>query len=215
MRWLLVSAVAVVLIFSAPIQHTMAATDFSGILTDLERQYQLPSGCLGKIAKVESSGDPNRKAPDSTASGLFQWLVGSWQSASHALYPKNGPLHPNKRVDPVEASKVTAFSLRTALNKNGGLFTQAKIDTCLGLYMSHFLGIGGAAHFLRAYIQDPQQNACTIFAKECGLKTNSATLNRSLADVLRLYAQRLNVNSQIALAGNFEDRNGIPLSRSS
>jgi len=191
---------------------TIAATSFDQILADEEQKYQLPSGCLAKIAKAESGGNPNAKNPYSTASGLFQWLTSSWAGASRRITPDNRPLDPSQRFNPSVAAKVTAVSLRDSQNILGGLIQQAGIDRCLGLYMGHFLGPAGARKFLQAYIQNPQQSACAVFPKECGANRGFMG-GRTLAGLLQEASRRLGNGGSINIAGNFEDQNGIPFSR--
>jgi hypothetical protein len=190
----------------------LAATSFDQVLADLEQQYQIPSGCLAKVAKAESGGNPNAKNPGSTASGMFQWLTSSWAGASRRITPDGRPLDPSQRFNPSVAAKVTAASLRDSQNLIGGLIQQAGIDGCLGLYMAHFLGPAGARAFLRAYIQNPQQSACTAFPRECAANRGFMG-GKTLAGLLQEASRRLGTGGSINVAGNFEDQNGNPYSR--
>lgn len=203
----------IVIVFLVAPNVIVASTDINQLLSQLETQYGIPQGCMGKIAKAESGGNPKIVNPTSTkAAGLFQWIEKYWYGASAALYGRSLPA--SYRFDPVEASKVTAFTLGQAKSQLGGLISQAKIDPCLGLYMSHFLGTAGARKFLSAYIQNPGQNAAAIFPVEA--RANGGVFgNRTLSQVLNFLAGKLNVSGVLNVAGNFEDKMGVSYANSS
>ncbi len=64
-----------------------------------------------------------------------------------------------------------------------------------------------------SYIQNPNQSACSLLPKAC--RANGSILNRSLAEVINYFAQKLQAPGVITVAGNFEDANGISLAYSS
>lgn len=189
-----------------------ADTNFNQILSDLERQYQIPQGCLAKIARAESGGRANARNPSSSASGMFQWLTASWNAASRRITPDRRPLDQSQRFNPSVAAKVTAAALRDAQNAIGSMIQQARVDMCVGLYMSHFLGLAGAQRFFRAYLQNPSQSACAVFTRECAANRNFMG-NRTLAGLLQEAARRMGSSGQIQVAGNFETPNGVPFSQ--
>jgi len=207
---LLLPALVFGVIFSAAVAY--ADTTINQVFAQLEQEYQLPAGILAKVANIESGGNPNAGSPNA-AYGLFQWQPASWYAASAALY-RTGPLDLSKRSDPVTSAKVTAFALADARSKTGNLIQQANIDMTLGLYMSHFLGIGGATKFLQAYIQNPSAPAASLFPREAAAN-QSVFGSRTLGQVLAATAQKLQVSSaSINISGNFADGNGVSLAYS-
>lgn len=206
------SAACATLLFCAlvPLTPAHAATNFNQILSIYEQQYVLPSGCLAKIARVESNGNPQARNKSTDAAGMFQWIPRSWLYASNALLGGRSYTL-QERYNPTTAAEVTAFSLKRDQNALQNLFSQAKVDGCLGLYMAHFLGQGGARKFLTAYLQNPNANACSIFPRECAYN-RGVFANRTLGGVLQFLAGRLGTSAPtINVAGNFEDAQGNPL----
>lgn len=166
-----------------------------------ERHFQLPTGVLAKIAKLESGGNANAVNPGSTqASGLFQWLASSWHYASGQLY--GSPRHPNDRFNPFIATEVTAWSLAQAKSRNGGIVQQAGVDMSVGLYMSHFLGIGGANKFFSAFIQNPNANAAQIFPKEAAANRSVFAVGSGrLVDIVNDFAKKMSVPGVTNITG--------------
>ena len=208
--WLL--STLLLLIILAP-STSSASTDFNQILPELERQYQLPTGCLAKIARIESGGRNVVNAQTGNAAGVFQWTRDSWRAVSRAVSGTGGPLDDSQRFNPSVAAKVTAVHAKDNFNNLRSLISQARIDPCVGIYMGHFLGLGGARRFLSFYVQNPQANACREFPRECRWNAGLLGGNRTLAGVLQEISRRMGAGGSIQVTGNFEDRNGIPYSR--
>lgn len=138
-----------------------------------ERQYQLPSGVLSCIAKVESGGNPEAKAPCAkcTATGLFQWTDGSWKNYSK-LYCKGSyskdfqqqcskyGLDINARKNPYIATEVTAYALASARSHLGGLVKGlGEENQGLALYLTHLMGEGGGKALIQQYLRNPDAPA--------------------------------------------------------
>ena len=211
---------------------TFADTGFNQFLGQLEQIYQLPSGILTKIALVENSGKATG-CSSANACGMFQWTQNSWLSATKALfcnssqpayqvsyqaanqqYQTCGPLNLSLRNNPEISAKVTAYELADIKYKLGGLISQARVDTTVGIYLGHFLGINGAQHFLSDYIQNPAGSACALFPKECAYNS-SIMSGRTLAGVINLFASRLQQPGVLNVAGNFQDSTGVSYAYSS
>jgi hypothetical protein len=166
-----------------------AATDFNKVLSIYEQQYALPEGCLAKIAKVESGGNPRARNASTDAAGLFQWIPRSWLYASNALLGGRSYTL-QERYNPVVAAEVTAYSLKRDLNALQGLISQSNLDPCLGLYMAHFLGQAGARKFFGAYLQNPNANACSIFPRECAYNRGATAPSSASCNFLRTAWER-------------------------
>jgi hypothetical protein len=196
---------------------TGAYTNLDTIFSTLEERRELPKGILAKICKVESNCNENARAKTSSAAGMFQWLEKSWQQTTRLMHQgrpgcaKGCPLSLSLRFNAPVAAEVTAFSLAQTKTQIGGLIQQAGADMTVGLYMGHFLGIGGATKFFQAYIQDPRQSASPLFPKAAA--ANSPVFaNRTLVGVYNYFAQKLGqAPAQTGIAGNFEDTSGKPL----
>ena len=189
-----------------------ADTSINQVFSQLEQEYQLPSGILAKVANVESGGNPNAGSNSSSAYGMFQWTLNSWYGITKQVYGQ--ALNSEQRANPVTSAKMTAVALRQALTTNANVMQQAKIDTTLGLYMCHFLGSGGCSKFFQLYMQNPGADASSLFPREAA--SNRTVFNgRTLTGVLNFFAQRLKVAGvSVNVAGNFSDANGVSMAYS-
>jgi hypothetical protein len=208
-------AIGALLVLTVP--HSAAAS-WNEIFSRLEETRGLPAGILAKICWVESRCNPNAQARTSSAAGMFQWLSTSWQHTTRQMHqnrPECGgrscPLRLEDRFNPAIAAEVTAFSLAQTKSQIGGLIQQAGADMTVGLYMGHFLGIGGASQFFRAYIQNPHQNAAALFPRAAAANGPVFAGGRSLVGVYNYFAARLGqapANVNIA-APSTDDRGRI------
>ncbi len=204
MRRVLSLSVTTLFLFSLLFGYAQALSMSEAVLAkfaEQERYYQLPTGVLAKIAKYESGGNANAVNPGPTkASGLFQWLAGSWYYASSQTY--GSPRHPNDRFNPFIAAEVTGWALGQAKSRNGGIIQQAGVDMSVGLYMSHFLGIGGANKFFAAYIQNPNANAAQIFPVEAAANRQLFSVGSGrLVDMVNDFARKMNVPGVTNITG--------------
>lgn len=132
---------------------------------ELENQYDIPSGILAKVARIESNGDRYAvaKCDKCTASGLFQWTHDSWIGYSARL--RGQPYDLSVRFDPMLSAEVTAFELKGISNRLGSLIARASADRTVGIYMGHFLGEGDGAKFLSALASRPDDTAASTMPK--------------------------------------------------
>ena len=146
-------------------------------------------------AAKESGFNPEAKAKSSSAAGLYQFVEQTWLSvvrkhgAEHGLgdmaskikLGEDGRLRVadqalckeilDLRRDPVIAA---AMAAEHAADNEQRL--EAKLGRevdAIDLYLAHFLGLNGAANFLRAMESDPNQGAASLFSK-------AAAANRSI-----------------------------------
>jgi hypothetical protein len=192
---------------------TFADTNFAQLLTQLEQQYQLPSGILWKIALAENAGKATGCAPTSSACGMFQFTLSTWEADTRALH--NGqPEDPSLRSDPTESAKAAAFELATIRSQIGGLITQTNVSLPAGLYLGYFLGSGGAKVLLNAYLQNPGQSACALIPPACNAN-KSVMASRSVADMINWAAQKMSASGVPNVPGDFECANGTSYAYSS
>lgn len=122
---------------------------------------------LNKISYIESGNNPNARAATSSASGQFQFTNGTWRDVVKrygaetgiTLKDKNNP-----RAQAIMTAKMlgdNAAELKPVLGRD---------PTNTDLYLSHFLGLGGAKKLFSSH---PMQYAARIFPE-------AAKANRSL-----------------------------------
>lgn len=142
-------------------------------------------GYLLGQAKIESSLNPTARAGTSSATGLYQFVDQSWlavvhdhgseyglgwaadaigQGANGRYYVADPELRQqilDLRNHPETASVMAAE--HAADNKNYLEQRLGRPVESVDLYLAHFLGVGGASKFLRAYDQSPDANAAALF----------------------------------------------------
>jgi hypothetical protein len=122
---------------------------------------------LQSIALIESGGNANAKAGTSSASGMFQFTEGTWKQMAKEM-GKEYSL--NDRFDPQKATEVAAYfssKQQKQLEKGVGRETNNT-----DMYMSHFLGAGGATKFLKAKDQNANQSAAALDPKAAAANKN-------------------------------------------
>lgn len=162
-------------------------------------------------ARLESSLNPDAKAPTSSASGLFQFIGSTWletlnrHGADHGLGWAAQHIRMSKGqasvADP--AMRATIMNLRHDPQISALMAGEFARDNASGLapvlgrepdgpelYLAHFLGLDGASRFLRALSADPGQSAVQLFPRAAG--ANAAIFRqadgsaRSLDQVMRV-----------------------------
>jgi len=107
------------------------------------------------VAKQESGFNPNAKAGTSSATGLFQFITGTWNN----MVAKFGKAYPELNKGPTDPlASATAGALY--IKENSEFLKKRNIPVNgTTIYASHFLGPGGAAKLLTA---DPTATAAQI-----------------------------------------------------
>jgi hypothetical protein len=121
------------------------------------------SGYFSAIRQAESGGDDSAKNPNSTATGRYQFLRGTWNDLVDR-YPDSG-LTKGGRTDPQQNE--IAIRLFTAENEN--VLKQAGVPIGGGtLYSAHFLGAKDAAEVWKA----PAQASLASYVTAATIKAN-------------------------------------------
>ena len=100
---------------------------------------------LVKVARQESSMNPNAKAPGSSATGLWQFINSTWegQVRNHGhKYNIRGDMRTNPVASTLMMGEFTQENRRILKRALGREPTEAE------LYTAHFMGAGGASTFL-------------------------------------------------------------------
>lgn len=168
-------------------------------------------------AKIESSLDPEARASTSSAAGLYQFIDQSWLGVINDHGEKHGLGWAANAIGKTSggryyvadtALRQQIMDLRTQpevasiMAAEHAADNQATLESQLGrnvtstdLYLAHFLGVGGAAKFLRAHDQNPGASAAAVLPSAAAANRwvfydrNGAP--RSLAEVRQHFAEKL------------------------
>lgn len=143
---------------------------------------------LLNTAMRESSLDPTAKAPSSSATGLFQFLDGTWlrlmkqegprlgyqqyanaiQQTADGDYSVADKALRQKILDLREDPQVSA-DLAAAYTRENGEYLQQQFGRMPSpgeLYIAHFLGAQGAGTLFSAGLSNPDQSAAALFPQQ-------------------------------------------------
>lgn len=158
-------------------------------------------------ARIESSLDPKARAATSSAAGLYQFTQGTWlrtleaHGAEHGLSWASTAIQGGRLRDPALRSQVMALrydpDASAAMAAELAQDNAASLTPILGrapdaaeLYLSHFLGSGGASQFLAALQSDPGQSAAALMPKAAaanrGIFFGAGDAPRSVGAVMEL-----------------------------
>jgi hypothetical protein len=158
------------------------AMDTAGAKSDVDFDYLL------QTAIRESSLNPDAKAPTSSATGLFQFLDGTWLQVMKEEGPRLGygqyadTIKVNSDGDYYIADKglrqevlklredpQIASDLAAAFTRSNGTYLFEKFGRMPSpgeLYIAHFLGAQGAEKLFNAGLKNPDQIAAKLFPKQ-------------------------------------------------
>jgi hypothetical protein len=167
-------------------------------------------------AKSESGLNPNAKAGNSSATGLYQFLDQSWLAivkrhgtehgygwAADAISPKSGggfsvnPQYRQAVMNLREQAGPASLMAASYASDNAQSLTRSigRDANSTDLYMCHFLGLGGATRFLQACNAQPGASAASLFPREAqanrGIFFGKDGSARSLTDVYQLMGSKL------------------------
>lgn len=133
--------------------------ELKATIADLSRKAGVDPGMMTAFAAVESSLNPNAKASTSSASGLFQFTNATWREQL-SKHGRKYNLNPNTSPTDITASTLLAAEY---MKENIKRIKSIKPDINItDVYLTHFLGAGGARMFLSA---DPNTIAARILPK--------------------------------------------------
>lgn len=184
-------------------------------------------------AKIESSLNPEARASTSSATGLFQFIEQSWLGvvsqhgdkhglgwASNAIGKSGGRYYvadPSLRQQILDLRRQPEIA--SVMAAEHAADNQATLEGELGrpvsstdLYLAHFLGVGGAAKFLRAHDQNPGMAAASVVPSAASANRwifydrNGAP--RSLAEVRQRFAEKMGDGGYLPMIGR--DGDGLP-----
>ncbi len=170
-------------------------------------------------AALESGFRADAKASTSSATGLFQFVEGTWLDmvrahgakyglADQAAAIAEGGMSTGKREEILELRNDPRLSALMAAEYTSA--NQRHLESAVGgeidgadLYLAHFLGAGGASRFLTAMGEDESQSAASLFPQAA--RANRAIFYdgdrpRSLAEVRGRFAAKLAPATMLANA---------------
>lgn len=187
-------------------------------------------------AAVESDFQTDLKATTSSATGLYQFLDGTWlgsmkahgaqyglgqyadaiQKRSDGGYSVADPDMRKKILDLRKDPKISA-ELVAELTRDNKTYLDQKVGGTIGsteLYLAHFLGAAGAGRFLNAMRQNPSQAARDIAPEAAGSNTSvfydrHSGQPKTLAQVYDRFAQKFGESTGDVVASG----QGVPLSQ--
>lgn len=141
-----------------------------------------------KIIGVESAGNPNAKNPESTATGLGQFIKSTWLETIKNHFPEFTKGKDDKellslRTNPDWSKKV----LVKHIEDNKKVLSSSKIPaTDTNLYLAHFLGASTAVKVLKS---NPSLPISTVATSEQIAANKSILANKTVGDVIK-FAER-------------------------
>jgi hypothetical protein len=155
-------------------------------------------GALVQTARLESGFNPAAKARTSSATGLFQFTEGTWLATLARHGARLGVNAADRagalalRKDPEAASLMAAAHMA-----DNAAALQARLGRAVStvdLYMAHFLGVGGAARFLKTLSEAPDKPAAGLLPQAAAANRAiffEGGMARSVQQVHDLFARRL------------------------
>lgn len=133
-------------------------------------------GFMLAMAKQESGFNPNAKAPTSSATGLYQFIRGTWNNMVDK-YGKQFGIGYDDIKDPVANSIMGALFARDnkrALEQSLGIQADPT-----DLYFAHFLGVDAAKKFLGAAMKDNSVPAINLVSNSVANANKSIFYDKS------------------------------------
>lgn len=133
-------------------------------------------GFMFAMAHQESKFDPNIKAKTSSATGLYQFLKGTWKEMVGKYGDKYG-------IGMEDVKDPRANSIMGALyaKENGEALqhTFGIVPSPADLYAAHFLGIAGAKRFLGGAVKDNSQPGINLVSADVAKANKSIFYNKN------------------------------------
>lgn len=168
-------------------------------------------------ARIESGMRPDARASTSSASGLYQFTKQTWlgtlkeHGGAHGLGWASDAISKNadgtfavssgelrSSILDLRNNPEAAAAMAAEFAADNGEYLKARVGgnaEPVDLYLAHFLGAEGAARFLSAHDENPDQFAAALFPTAAGAnrpifyRENGSA--RSLAEIRRNFANKL------------------------
>jgi hypothetical protein len=137
--------------------------DIRGYIEEAASRAGVPVNVMMAIAKQESDFGRAKDPTSSSAKGLYQFIDGTWESMVKTAAPIYGLPTTITRDD----HRASAFMGAEYARQNKIAFEKVmgRPQKDGEMYISHFMGTQGGIDFVKAYEQNPGQNAAAAFPK--------------------------------------------------
>lgn len=134
----------------------MPSQSVASVIDKASEQVGVDRSLMYAMAKQESGFNPNAAAKTSSATGLYQFIKGTWKN----MVDKYGSKFPILRERGPEDAEANAIAGALFIKENSEYLAKNKIPiNATTIYAAHFLGAGGAKVLLTS---DPNKNASEI-----------------------------------------------------
>jgi soluble lytic murein transglycosylase-like protein len=149
---------------AAPVKSSVNKEEVMKIIEKGGKAAGMDDKVLKVFAAQESGFNPFAKAKTSSASGLFQFIKATWNEVM-GRYGRKYNLHPSTTpFDPLASTLMASEYLKQNMRYISDVRPSSEINIA-DLYLTHFLGPGGAKVFLRALKNNPHQVAASVMPK--------------------------------------------------
>lgn len=155
------------------------------IIQQAAQRYQLDPATFARIAQIESANNPNAKNPNSSASGLFQFVTPTWQQYGNGKDPFNA-------LDSADAAaRLMRDNIASFKSKLG------RDPVGWEVYLMHQQGANGAMKLLA----DPSVAATSVVGADA-IRLNGGTDQMTAGDFANLWQKKFGADAQA---------NGVPV----
>lgn len=157
---------------------------YKDMIIAVSKMVGVDPGLMATMASIESGFRGRVKASTSSATGLYQFISGTWKTmlskygAKYGLDPNTPPSDP--RANALMGAEYIRENSEILKAKTG----RAPSDT--DIYLAHFLGPGGASKLLKA---DPNANAATLMPQAASANKSIFFDNGRPRTVAQVYAE--------------------------
>ena len=179
---------------------------------------QVDFGLLVAEAQQESGFQADAKAPNSSATGLFQFIDSTWLTMVQRFGDKYGVGDLAQQItvdtsgqphvaDPMVRQQILDLrkdpTLSSDLAAEYTKLNQSEVEHAIGrkasntdLYMAHFLGSAGASQFLKAVQQNGNASAANLLPEAAAANPSvfydqTSGSPRTVSDIYRSFAKRI------------------------
>lgn len=147
---------------------------------------QVSGSLVDRIVGVESSGDANARNPNSTATGLGQFIESTWLRMFRQYFPDRAESMSREAILALRTeATVSRQMVELYARENAKVLQDAGLAVSdASLYLSHFLGPGGAVSVLSAA---PSTPLADILSEQV-IKANESILRGQTAGGLQSWA---------------------------
>lgn len=163
--------------------------DVATMIGDIASAQGIDPDLMISTALMESSLNPNAKARTSSAKGLFQFLDGTWREMLGKFGNKLGIPQNASQQDPVAATLLAGEYFR-----GNSKYLPENRKGPVDLYMSHFMGPGGARKFLNALNQNPSKTGVSVDRRAANANPSiffSSRGPKSLGEIYESFAKKM------------------------